>query len=191
MGVTTIVFYLFLLWIVGMRIMELIIAKRNERIVKAMGAKEFGARHYPWIVAMHVLFLLSFTVESLWKGAEPSPWWPFLFSLFVVVQGLRIWTLSSLGRFWNTKILVLPSAPVVAKGPYRWIRHPNYFIVAMEIWLIPFMFQAYWTALVFSIANGIMLSIRIAIEEEALRSLTNYGEQFAVRPRFFPFRPVK
>lgn len=184
-------FYLFLLWIVGMRIMELIIAKRNERIVKAMGAKEFGARHYPWIVAMHVLFLLSFTVESLWKGAEPSPWWPFLFILFVAVQGLRIWTISSLGRFWNTKILVLPNASVVAKGPYRWIRHPNYFIVAMEIWLIPFMFQAYWTALVFSIVNGILLSIRIAVEEEALRSLTNYGEQFAVRPRFFPLRPVK
>lgn len=184
-------FYLFFLFIVTERIVELMIAKRNERILKAMGAKEFGVRHYRWIVIMHILFFLSFAAESLWRGAELSPWWPFLFSLFIVVQGLRVWTLRSLGRFWNTKILVLPNAKVVAKGPYRWLRHPNYLVVVLEMWLIPLMFQAYGTALIFSAANAVMLAIRIDVEEKALKSLTNYADQFDERPRFLPLRPVK
>jgi methyltransferase len=185
------VFYLFFLFVIGERIVELTIAKRNERILKAMGAKEFGIRHYRWIVIMHILFLLSFAAESLSRGAELSPWWPLLFGLFIVVQGLRVWTLRSLGRFWNTKILVLPNAEVVAKGPYRWLRHPNYLVVVLEMWLIPVMFQAYWTALIFSITNAVMLSIRINVEEKALKSLTNYADQFDESPRFLPFRPVK
>ncbi|WP_081260291.1 MULTISPECIES: isoprenylcysteine carboxylmethyltransferase family protein [Parageobacillus] len=184
-------FYLFFLFIVIERVVELTIARRNERTLKAMGAKEFGVRHYRWIVIMHILFLLSFASESLAKGADLSPRWPLLFGLFVATQGLRVWTLRSLGRFWNTKILVLPNAKVVAKGPYRWLRHPNYLVVVLEMWLIPLMFQAYGTALVFSVANAVMLAIRIDVEEKALKSLTNYADQFDERPRFLPLRPVK
>lgn len=185
------VFYLFFLFIVIERIIELMIAKRNERILKAMGAREFGVRHYRWIVIMHILFLFSFAFESLAKGAALSPWWPLLSGLFAATQGLRVWTLWSLGRFWNTKILVLPNAEVVAKGPYRWLRHPNYVVVVLEMWLIPLMFQAYGTALVFSAINAVMLAIRIDVEEKALRSLTNYADLLDERPRFLPLRPVK
>ncbi|QPA32729.1 isoprenylcysteine carboxyl methyltransferase family protein [Thermaerobacillus caldiproteolyticus] len=185
------VFYAFFFFIVGERLVELAIAKRNERVLKATGAKEFGARHYPWIVAMHALFFVSFWIEATLKGGQLSPWWPFLFSFFTAVQGLRIWTLWSLGRLWNTKILVLPNAHVVVKGPYRWLRHPNYLIVTLEMILIPLLFEAYWTALIFSVLNAFLLSIRISTEEQALSAMTNYKHKFRDRPRFFPFRPVK
>ncbi|ABO66773.1 MULTISPECIES: isoprenylcysteine carboxyl methyltransferase family protein [Geobacillus] len=172
--------------VAGMRLFELVLAKRNERYVKALGAKEVGARHYPWIVLMHILFLLSLAVEALRKGARPSPRWPFLFPFFLAVEGLRVWTILSLGRFWNTKILIVPDRPVVKKGPYRWIRHPNYVVVALEIVLLPLLFQAPMTALIFSLLNAIMLSIRITAEEQALSAFTDYKEAFQARPRFLP-----
>jgi len=174
------------LTVTGMRLFELWFAKRNERYVKALGAKEFGARHYPWIVLMHVLFLLSLAVEALRKGARPSRRWPLLFPLFLAVEGLRAWTILSLGRFWNTKILIVPNRPVVKKGPYRWIRHPNYVVVALEIVLLPLLFQAPMTAFIFSLFNALMLSIRISTEEQALSAFTDYQEVFQVRPRFLP-----
>ncbi|AMX83748.1 hypothetical protein GS3922_08790 [Geobacillus subterraneus] len=172
--------------VVGMRLFELWLAKRNERYVKALGAKEVGARHYPWIVLMHVLFLLSLAVEALRKGARPSRRWPLLFPLFLAVEGLRAWTILSLGRFWNTKILIVPNRPVVKKGPYRWIRHPNYAVVVLEIALLPLLFQAPMTALVFSLLNALMLSVRITAEEQALSAFTDYEEAFQERPRFLP-----
>ncbi|ANB61316.1 isoprenylcysteine carboxyl methyltransferase family protein [Anoxybacillus amylolyticus] len=175
--------YVFFLFIVCMRVGELLIAKRNERIVKAMGAKEFGQAHYRWIVLLHVAFLFSFFIEALMKGATLSSWWPFLLPLFFAVQLLRIWALFSLGVFWNTKILVVPNV-IVQKGPYRFLRHPNYVVVVLEILLIPLLFRAYITALVFSLLNAYLLSIRIPVEERALAMLTNYKE--FNRPRFFP-----
>ncbi|KYD27950.1 isoprenylcysteine carboxyl methyltransferase family protein [Geobacillus icigianus] len=172
--------------VVGMRLVELWLAKRHERYVKALGAKEVGARHYPWIVLMHVLFLLSLAVEALRKGARPSRRWPLLFPLFLAVEGLRVWTILSLGRFWNTKILIVPNRPVVKKGPYRWIRHPNYAVVVLEIALLPLLFQARLTAVVFSFLNALLLFVRIKTEERALAALTDYQEAFRARPRFWP-----
>lgn len=167
-----------------MRVGELLLAKRNERIVKAMGAKEFGQAHYRWIVLLHVAFLFSFFVETIAKGATLSPWWPFLFPVFLAVQLLRIWTISSLGVFWNTKIFVVPNV-IVQKGPYRFLRHPNYVVVILEILLIPLLFRAYVTAIVFSLLNAYLLSIRISVEEQALATMTNDNE-IQKRPRFFP-----
>ncbi|MBB5323049.1 methyltransferase [Anoxybacillus tepidamans] len=184
-------FYAFFFSVVGMRMAELIIAKRNERALKAMGAKEFGKLHYRWMVIMHVLFLLSFLLEALYKGARLSRWWSLFLPMFLIVQVLRIWTIFSLGTFWNTKILVLPNVPVVVKGPYRFLRHPNYLVVTLEIILIPLLFQAYGTAVVFSILNAYTLSIRISLEEKTLMSMTNYGHAFQKRPRFFPFFPAR
>ncbi|WMJ15271.1 isoprenylcysteine carboxylmethyltransferase family protein [Geobacillus proteiniphilus] len=166
----------------GMRVIELRLAKRNEQYVKALGAREFGACHYPLIVLMHVGFFLSLAVEALRKGARP----PLLFPFFLAVEGLRVWTILSLGRFWNTKILIVPNGQVVKKGPYRWLRHPNYVVVALEIALLPLLFQAPITALVFSLLNAFLLSIRIAVEERALAALTDYREVFRARPRFLP-----
>ncbi|MCL6586484.1 MAG: hypothetical protein K6T72_08240 [Anoxybacillus sp.] len=167
-----------------MRVGELLLAKRNERIVKAMGAKEFGQAHYRWIVLLHVSFLFSFFIEGLMKGAALSPWWPLLLPLFVVVQLLRMWTIFSLGVFWNTKIFVVPNV-IVQKGPYRFLRHPNYVVVVLEIVLIPLLFRAYITAIVFSLLNAYLLSIRISAEEQALATMTNDNE-IQKRPRFFP-----
>ncbi|KJE27016.1 isoprenylcysteine carboxyl methyltransferase family protein [Geobacillus kaustophilus] len=172
--------------VAGMRVIELRLAKRNEQYVKALGAREFGARHYPLIVLMHVGFFLSLAVEALRKGARPSRRWPLLFPLFLVVQGLRVWTIGSLGRFWNTKILIVPNGQVVKKGPYRWIRHPNYLVVAFEIALLPLLFEAHITAIVFSLLNALLLSVRINVEEQALAAFTDYREAFRARPRFWP-----
>ncbi|MBB4073967.1 methyltransferase [Anoxybacillus voinovskiensis] len=177
-------FYAFFFFLLCMRVGELLLAKRNERIVKAMGAKEFGQAHYRWIVLLHVAFLFSFFLEALMKGATLSSWWPFLLPLFFAVQLLRIWALFSLGVFWNTKIFVVPNV-IVQKGPYRFLRHPNYVVVVLEIVLIPLLFRAYITAIVFSLLNAYLLSIRISAEEQALATMTNYNE-IQKRPRFFP-----
>ncbi|MBA2870398.1 methyltransferase [Anoxybacillus calidus] len=185
------IFYAFFLFIIAERLSELLIAKKNERWLKEKGAKEFGQGHYKYIVLVHVLFLLSFWLEAMLQGAKLSPLWPIILSGFFITQLLRVWTILSLGRFWNTKILVLPKAKVVAKGPYRWLRHPNYTVVAFEFVLIPLLFQAYWTAIIFSLLNIIVLSIRISVEEQALCTMTNYNSEFHKRNRFFPLRPIK
>jgi methyltransferase len=191
MGGKAVIFYAFFLFIIAERLSELLIAKKNERWLKEKGAKEFGQGHYKYIVLVHVLFLLSFWLEAMLQGAKLSPLWPIILSGFFITQLLRVWTILSLGRFWNTKILVLPNAKVVAKGPYRWLRHPNYTIVAFEFVLIPLLFQAYWTAIIFSLLNIIVLSIRISVEEQALCTMTNYNSEFHKRNRFFPLRPIK
>ncbi|WP_044748272.1 isoprenylcysteine carboxyl methyltransferase family protein [Bacillus alveayuensis] len=184
-------FYLFFAFIIVERLGELLIAKRNERWLKEKGAKEFGKKHYKYIVLVHILFLLSFWVEAMFHGARLSPFWPIILSGFLITQLLRVWTILSLGRFWNTKILVVPNAKVIAKGPYRWLRHPNYVIVALEFVLIPLLFQAYWTAMIFSLLNMIVLFIRISVEEQALCAMTNYKNEFHKHNRFFPLRPIK
>ena len=184
-------FYYFFSFIVIERVVELIIANRNERWMRARGAIEFGRSHYKYIVMIHVLFLLSFFLETMWRGNMLSPLWPLILSLFIVIQSLRLWTIWSLGRYWNTRILVVPNAQVVTRGPYRWLRHPNYVVVAFEFILIPLLYQAYWTAVIFTILNGFILSVRISVEEQALQTMTNYKQKFHHRSRFFPMRPVK
>ncbi|RUQ29099.1 isoprenylcysteine carboxyl methyltransferase [Peribacillus cavernae] len=179
-------FYLFFSFVVAQRLIELVIARRNEAQMKAKGAFEAGQNHYKWIVLMHTAFLISLFGEGGLLGNGPVQWWYIPFALFIVTQCLRIWSLVSLGQFWNTKIIILPGAKVVARGPYRFMRHPNYVIVATEIIVIPLIFQAYITAIVFTILNAIVLSFRIRVEEQALQQATNYYETFSKRPRFFP-----
>jgi methyltransferase len=189
--VNIVIFYAFFLFIIAERLSELVIAKKNERWLKEKGAEEFGKGHYKYIVLVHVLFLLSFWLEATLQGVRLSPFWPIILSGFLITQLLRVWTILSLGRFWNTKILVVPNAKVIAKGPYRWLRHPNYVIVTLEFVLIPLLFQAYWTAIIFSLLNMIVLFIRISIEEQVLCAMTNYKNEFYKRNRFFPLRPIK
>ncbi|MFD1738457.1 isoprenylcysteine carboxyl methyltransferase family protein [Bacillus salitolerans] len=181
-------FYLFFSYILLQRVFELKIAKSNEMWMKERGAIEYGRQHYPIIVVLHVAFLFFFFIEVLAFERKLSSLWLFLLFLFIVTQGLRIWVLASLGKFWNTKIIILPNATIVNKGPYQYLRHPNYVIVVLEILIIPLMFQAYWTAIFFSLLNLWMLSIRIKVEEEALIQETNYTEQFEKVSRFSPFR---
>jgi len=172
-------FFLIITLIILKRMVELVIAKRNERWMKSQGAMEFGKEHYRWIVLVHGLFFISYILEVLILHKPLSPVWPIVLALLLITQAARVWALKSLGMFWNTKIIVLPNAKVVRKGPYRYIKHPNYAIVAAEFLLIPLLFQAYVTAILFSILNAVILAVRIPAEEKALRSLTEYERVFA------------
>lgn len=161
------------------RLIELRIAKQNEVYLKERGAIEFGQSHYPFIVALHILFLCSLLLEYILKTPPLNILWIWLLAIFFLLQISRIWVIKSLGHFWNTKIIVLPNANLVKKGPYRWISHPNYVIVALEIVIIPLIFQAYFTAVIFTILNMIMMLVRIPTEEAALRSVYKKGDNLA------------
>ncbi|WP_249365486.1 isoprenylcysteine carboxyl methyltransferase family protein [Cytobacillus citreus] len=173
------IFFMFITVIIFQRVFELLIAKRNERQMKRRGALEFGQSHYKFIVFVHSMFFVSFIIEVICFNKELSSSWAVLLILFLFTQAGRIWALFSLGSYWNTKIIVLPYADIVKKGPYRFMKHPNYTIVAIEFIIIPFMFQAYLTAVLFTILNAIILFIRIPAEEKALKELTKYEEAFS------------
>ena len=158
-----------ILWIVlalvaAQRLAELAYARRNTRILLAEGAQETGARHYPFLVGLHLLWLLALAV---FVPADQAPVWSLL-AVFLVLQGLRVWVLASLGRFWTTRIITLPGTPLVRRGPYRLVKHPNYLIVAGEILVLPLAFGAWEIAAAFSLANAVILAFRIRCEERAL-----------------------
>jgi methyltransferase len=169
------IFYFILVFVIIQRLVELLIAKRNEKSMLAKGAYEVGASHYPLMIMLHVSFFISFLVEVMYFKSIFTPYYGLLL-VFLLLQLLRVWCLVSLGTFWNTKIIILPGSNVVVKGPYSYIRHPNYLVVCLEILVLPLMFQAYMTAISFTILNLIMLSVRIPIEEKALKEATNYAK---------------
>ncbi|MEK4228204.1 isoprenylcysteine carboxyl methyltransferase family protein [Solibacillus sp. FSL H8-0538] len=171
-------FFVIISLVIAQRLIEVLIAKRNEKRMFAQGAYEVGASHYPYMLALHSSFFVSLFAEVLYFERSISLIFPVLFVIFLIVQALRIWCLTSLGQFWNTKIIILPGSNVIKTGPYRFIRHPNYVIVCMEILLLPLMFQAYLTALVFTCLNFAMLLVRIPQEEKALREATDYKSDF-------------
>ncbi|CAG9623694.1 isoprenylcysteine carboxyl methyltransferase family protein [Sutcliffiella rhizosphaerae] len=180
-------FAIFFTFVVSQRIYELLIAKKNEIFMLEHGAIEYGSEHYKYIVSLHVLFLVSFFGEVTALGKYASPIWPIWLTLFIMTQAIRIWSLYSLGPYWNTKILIIPDAEISMKGPYRFMRHPNYVIVTLEIMLIPLLFQAYMTAVLFTALNLWMLSVRIPIEEQALfEKSKNYDTYMSLRKRFSP-----
>lgn len=153
------------------RLLELALSRRNERRLRARGAVERGGGHYPFIVALHVLWLLSTLAEGIIRGPDLPPWWPVPLALFLLAQPLRYWAILSLGVHWNTRILVVPCAKPVRRGPYRYMRHPNYLVVAVEILSLPLIFGAWITAVVFSILNAVALFVRIPEENRALAEL--------------------
>ncbi|WP_046175857.1 isoprenylcysteine carboxyl methyltransferase family protein [Domibacillus indicus] len=168
------IFLMFISFLCAQRLLELVIARRNEKWMISQGGYEAGARHYPFMVALHVSFFASLIAEVVLLGKSISLAWPVWLVLFLLAQLGRVWTLRSLGPFWNTKIIVLPGAKIVKKGPYRWVRHPNYIIVTMELIIIPLLFQAYYTALIFTFLNALMLAVRIGAEEQALIEATDF-----------------
>lgn len=145
------------------RLGELLVARRNTRALLARGAHEVAPGHYPLIVAVHALWLVA-----LWWLAPGQPVsWP-LIGLFLILQIGRLWVLATLGPRWTTRIIVLPGAPLVAGGPFRFVRHPNYWIVIGEIALLPLAFGLWEIAVLFSLLNAVVLTIRIRAEEAAL-----------------------
>ena len=164
-----IAFSIFLLFVISQRLIELLIAKRNERILKAQGGIEFDKNGYRVIVIMHVVFFVSLICEKVFLSRMLNSYWIIFAALFGVAQFLRYWAIKSLGVYWNTKILVLPNHKLVIAGPYKFLRHPNYIAVIVEIAVIPLIFSCYLTACIFSVINFILLRRRIKIEESALR----------------------
>jgi methyltransferase len=173
--------------IIIQRMSELVIARKNEMKMKNLGGYEVGNTHYKIVVSLHTLFFLSLIFEGLINKGVPFTWWGVLLPLFILLQLFRVWTICSLGMYWNTKIIILPGAAPVTKGPYRWIKHPNYLIVILELLIVPIMFQAYFTAFIFTILNLIvLLKIRIPQEEQALQKVTNYTEVHGMKKKFIP-----
>ncbi|MEI1421802.1 isoprenylcysteine carboxyl methyltransferase family protein [Bacillus cabrialesii] len=161
-------FWLLIVILIAQRAAEMAVARQNEQKVKQQGAIEFGESHYPYIIIMHILFFLSLIAEVLLMNKQPSSWWIGIAATIVSVQAVRYWALCSLGAYWNTKILVIPGAELVKKGPYKWMKHPNYTVVILEILLIPLLYQAYITMCLFSVVNAVLLTVRIRTEDKAL-----------------------
>ncbi len=159
--------------VAAQRLLELRYSRRNERRLRARGAVERGAGHYPVMVAVHALWLVSTLVEGLLRGPEIPAWWPVPLAAFLLVQPLRYWAIFSLGESWNTRILVVPGRKLVKSGPYRYFPHPNYVVVVVEVLTLPLIFGAWVTALVFSILNAAFLYVRIRAEERALKELAS------------------
>lgn len=164
-------FWIVVSFVVTQRIVELFIAKRNERWARQLGALEYGGNHYKYIVLLHVSFFISVIIEYSINPIVSKGWYVFFF-IFIFAQALRIWSLFSLGKHWNTKIIVIPNSEKVTKGPYRYFKHPNYFVVALELFTLPMIFGAYFTAILFSFLNFVIIYfIRIPNEERALQML--------------------
>lgn len=145
------------------RVGELWLSNRNTRRLLASGAREYGASHYPLIVAVHALWLIG-----LWWLAPDRPIDGFWLGLFVLIEIARIWVLATLGRRWTTRIIVLPNAPLVRRGPYRFVNHPNYLVVVGEIAILPLVFGLWRIALIFTLLNAAVIAIRIREENRAL-----------------------
>ncbi len=148
-----------------LRAAELIHSHRNARRLLAMGGQAFGDRHYPAIVGLHAGWLIA-----LWwtGGLISQPDW-LLFAFFVLLEAARFWVIATLGRFWTTRVITVPGAPLVRSGPFQWVRHPNYLIVALEVPLLLFAFAAPGLAALFGAGNILLLAHRIRVEEDALR----------------------
>ena len=145
------------------RLGELWLANRNTRRLLSEGAREHAPGHYPLIVAVHALWL-----ATLWWFGLDRPLDIFWLAMFVIVEIARIWVLASLGPRWTTRIIVLPEAPLVRRGPYRFVNHPNYLVVIAEIVVLPLVFGLWSVALLFSALNAAALAIRIRAENAAL-----------------------
>ncbi len=145
------------------RSVELCFAQFNTGRLRTIGGIEFGAAHYPTMIALHASWLLGLLVLGY-----DRPIIPLWLAFFVVLQVGRLWVIASLGRRWTTRVIVVPGATPVARGPYRWFRHPNYMIVALEIAVVPLALGLPVFALIYSLANAALLAYRIRIENEAL-----------------------
>jgi methyltransferase len=162
-------FYALVAWVALGRLAELRIAARHRRALLARGAVEVGARHYPWMVALHTTFLLAAPLEVAFLD---RPWLPGLAGIsLALVAGatvLRWWVIRTLGERWTTRVLCLPGEPLITGGPYRYLRHPNYLAVVLEIAALPLVHTAYLTAALFTVLNAFLLRHRIRIEEGGL-----------------------
>ncbi|CAN5263026.1 isoprenylcysteine carboxylmethyltransferase family protein [soil metagenome] len=151
--------------VIGQRLGELYIANRNTKLLLARGGREIGKGHYPLFFLLHGSWLASL---ALFVPYDTKPILP-LIGLYLVLQVGRIWVMSALGPYWTTRIITI-NEPIVRKGPFRFVKHPNYLVVAAEIAVLPLAFHAWKIALVFSILNGLLLAWRIHVEDNSLKA---------------------
>ena len=156
--------------IVIQRLTELGLSARHARRLRRHGAHEYGAAHMPLLVLVHVLYPLALIGEVLWLGALPDDAWPLWLGLWCAAQLLRYSAIRALGEYWTVRILAMPRMRLVRSGPYRWMRHPNYVAVVLELFAGPMMFGAWRSALAISALNAIALAVRIHAEEDVLES---------------------
>jgi methyltransferase len=156
-----------LVFVAVQRAAELVLAMRNTRRLRVLGAYEIDPGGYKWIVLLHACWLAGMAA-TVPLATPPS--WPLL-ATYAVLQVGRVWVLASLGRRWTTRVMVLPGAPLVRKGPYRLLRHPNYVVAAGEIGVLPLAFDATAIAILFSLGNLVLILRRIRMEDAALAPL--------------------
>ncbi len=162
--------YYLLILVIGIeRLVELVVSRRNAKWAFAQGGKEFGHSHYPVMVAVHTALLLGCVLEVCALHRPFIAWlgWPML-ALVALSQALRWWCVATLGHRWNTLVIVLPQVPLVRRGPYRWLHHPNYVAVVVEGVALPLVHTAWLTAASFTLANALLLTVRIRVEDAAL-----------------------
>ncbi len=160
-------YHLLLALVAAERLAELVVSRRNAAWSFARGGVEYGAGHYPVMVVLHAAFLVGCLVEGTLRPFTPTIGWPML-GLVVAAQALRWWVITTLGPRWNTRVIVVPGLPLVATGPFRWVRHPNYVAVVVEGVALPLVHGAWVTALGFTVANAVLLAVRIGVENRAL-----------------------
>ncbi|HEX3757011.1 MAG TPA: isoprenylcysteine carboxylmethyltransferase family protein [Rhizomicrobium sp.] len=160
----TLLAYAIILLVALQRLVEVRYAERNTAALRARGAREVGARHYPLIVALHASWLVA--IVALLSTPAVIHWW--LLGVFILLQLVRIWVIAALGPYWTTRIIMLPDAPLVKRGPYRFVNHPNYIVVTCEIAVLPLVFGEMGVAIVFSLLNAAILAWRIRQEETTL-----------------------
>ena len=169
-------FYILFMFVILQRLVELFIASNNERWMKARGGIEVGQAHYKWFIILHTLFFMAILVEYQFKAIKfdgAVPVYMIFFIGFMVAQLGRVWCIHSLGRFWNTKIIVLPKVSLIKKGPYKYVKHPNYIIVFIELLFMPLIFGLYIVAIIFPFLHLLLLTIRVPREEEALNRISS------------------
>jgi methyltransferase len=161
-------FYVVLIAAVAVeRLAELVISKRNRGWALARGGREHGFGHYPFMVVLHTGLLVACLIEATHRPFNPGLGWPML-AVVVLAQALRWWCIATLGPRWNTRVIVVPGLPLVERGPYRWLRHPNYVAVVAEGIALPLVHSAWITAVVFTVVNAGLLWVRISSENAAL-----------------------
>jgi methyltransferase len=152
------------------RLIELVLSTRNAKWAFERGGVEYGKGHFPWMVALHTGLLAACFIEVVIADRPFLPWlgWPML-ALVVLSQVLRYWCIATLGRQWNTRVIVVPGLPLISGGPYRFLSHPNYVVVALEGIALPLVHSAWITALAFTVLNAVLLlRFRIPVENQAL-----------------------
>ncbi len=169
MDTSLIAYELLLAAVVVERAVELVVSKRHAETLLARGGVERGGAHYPPMVLLHAALLAGCAIEPILAGRPflPGLGSPML-AIVLAAQTVRWWAIASLGVHWNTRVIVLPYAPRIVTGPYRWLRHPNYVAVVAEGIALPLVHSAWITALAFTVLNGWLLTVRIRAENAAL-----------------------